>query len=42
MEWLEIYPYNDMVTGYEAREITDSYLNGDLEKAQRELNKQIF
>ena len=40
VEYLEIEPFNDMVAGYEAREITEAYLNGKLEEAQRELNLQ--
>ena len=40
VEYLEIEPFNDMVAGYEAREIAEAYLNGKLEEAQRELNLQ--
>ena len=40
VEYLEVEPFNDMVAGYEAREITEAYLNGKLEEAQRELNLQ--
>ena len=42
MEYLEIEPFNDMVAGDEAREITEAYLNGKLEEAQRELNLQEY
>ena len=42
MEYLEIEPFNDMVAGYEAREITEAYLNGKLEEAQRELDLQEY
>ena len=40
VEYLEIEPFNDMVAEHEAREITEAYLNGKLEEAQRELNLQ--
>ena len=42
VEYLEIEPFNDMVAEHEAREITDAYLNGELEEAQRELNLQEY
>ena len=42
VEYLEIEPFNDMVAEHEAREITEAYLNGKLEEAQRELNLQEY
>lgn len=40
LEYLEIEPFNDMVSDDEAREITSAYLNGELDDAQEFVDRE--